>query len=120
MIDEVETKGERRDRKAREKREDEKRRGEEYEALTVESESSLLRCHKCPIWSLCPHQKRELSRDLQFAEERHRRAPYHSPPYQRVVDEFKEGLKVMEEVKEKCPLLQAVKDTKLTDIRCDE
>lgn len=116
MTDEMENSRERRLRLEREKQEEKKRIKEEYLALGVESEKSLLRCHKCPIWSLCPHQNWELSRRIQFLETQYRRPPYIYHPNQSNVDELRDGLKVMEEVKEKCPLLQAAKDTKLTDM----
>ena len=88
------------------RRDDERRRRREWEVLAEAAGGSLLRCQKCPIWSLCPHQKRELVRDLQFKETQYQRPPYAFSPLDQGIEEFKEGLEVMEAVKEKCPLVK--------------
>jgi len=85
---------------------DERRRRREWEVLAEAARGSLLRCHKCPIWSLCPHQKWELVRDLQFKETQYQTSPYVFSPSDQGIEEFKEGLEVMEAVKEKCPLVK--------------
>ena len=86
---------------------DRNRRTKEFDTLLEESKISLLRCHKCPIWSLCPHQHVELSMELLRTEER-RHQPYlpFAIPSQDRINKFRDGLKIMETVKESCPLLQ--------------
>jgi len=82
---------------------DEKRRRKEWESLIEETKTSLLRCYKCPIWSICPHQKRELSMKLSYNEEVQPRVKF---PSQGDVDWFRDGLKVMRSLYGVCPLLK--------------
>ena len=91
--------------------------GSEKWREVIEGYDKLVKCHKCPLWGLCPNEQYEMSYRLQFLAER-TITPVRGVdlPFQHDIDEFQHKKGVLTITTKLCHLMRGMSD----DRKCKE